>query len=58
MQIQLWPKWNNIEIPDDWGYRKLEDVIEFIRGSSYTSKEINSEGKGSFFVNLKHSRMG
>ncbi len=40
-------------VPEGWRYYKATDVFEYIRGKSYTSKEI-SEDKGTLMVNLKN----
>ena len=43
------------EIPDRWRYRPLADVFDFVRGKSYTSKEL-SDTTGVLMVNLKNIR--
>ena len=42
-------------VPDGWSYRPLSDLFSFIRGKSYTSKEL-SETNGVLMINLKNIR--
>ncbi len=51
------PGYENTEtvygIPDGWRNKKLSDVFSYIRGKSYTSKELCYKG-GNLLVNLKN----
>lgn len=40
-------------VPDGWSYRPLSDVFEYVRGKSYSSKELADNG-GTIMVNLKN----
>ena len=42
-------------IPEGWLYRPLSEVFDFVRGKSYTSKEL-SDAVGVLMVNLKNIR--
>lgn len=42
-------------VPEGWSVRPLSDVFSFVRGKSYTSKEL-SETQGTLMVNLKNIR--
>lgn len=42
-------------IPDGWHYRPLSEVFDFVRGKSYTSKEL-SDTSGVLMANLKNIR--
>lgn len=42
-------------IPEGWSNRPLSDVFDFVRGKSYTSKEL-SDTTGVLMVNLKNIR--
>lgn len=42
-------------IPKGWQYKPLSDVFEFVRGKSYTSKEL-SDTNGVLMANLKNIR--
>lgn len=41
--------------PDTWSIKELSEVFDYIRGKSYTSKEL-SDNKGTLMVNLKNIR--
>ena len=42
-------------IPEGWSYKPLSNIFDFIRGKSYTSKEL-SDTMGVLMVNLKNIR--
>jgi type I restriction enzyme S subunit len=42
-------------IPEGWRYRPLSEVFDFVRGKSYTSKEL-SDTEGVLMANLKNIR--
>ena len=42
-------------VPEGWKRKPLSDVLTFIRGKSYTSKEL-SETEGTLMINLKNIR--
>ena len=42
-------------IPEEWQYRPLSEVFDFVRGKSYTSKEL-SDTTGVLMANLKNIR--
>ena len=39
-------------VPEGWGKKKLSELFSFVRGKSYTSKELSDEG--TIMVNLKN----
>lgn len=41
--------------PDSWSIKELSEVFDYIRGKSYTSKEL-SDNSGTLMVNLKNIR--
>ena len=51
------PGYENIPVvdgvPEGWSYRPLSDVFEYVRGKSYSSKELADNG-GAIMVNLKN----
>ena len=51
-KIKSAPRYSFLTIPKDWKYEELGEIVDFVRGVSYTSPEVNSEENGSFFVNL------
>ena len=50
--LALNPKFVKIRIPKNTNSVQLEQVVELIRGTSYISSEINSDGIGDIFINL------
>ena len=42
-------------MPEGWSYKPLSDLFSFVRGKSYTSKEL-SDTSGVLMVNLKNIR--
>lgn len=42
-------------VPEGWSYKPLSDLFSFVRGKSYTSKEL-SDTSGVLMVNLKNIR--
>ena len=42
-------------LPEGWSYKPLSDLFRFVRGKSYTSKEL-SDTSGVLMVNLKNIR--
>ena len=40
-------------LPEEWEHKRIGDVFSFVRGKSYTSKEINTD-KGIYLINLKN----
>jgi len=53
------PGWEETKIvdglPEGWSYKPLSDLFSFVRGKSYTSKEL-SDTSGVLMVNLKNIR--
>ncbi|PJX22644.1 hypothetical protein CAP50_09680 [Psychrobacter sp. L7] len=53
------PNWQNTEfkkgVPSDWTFSELNEIVEIIKGKSYTSEEIHDEKveDSSYFINLK-----
>ena len=51
------PGWEDTEIvdgvPEGWNYKNFSEIFEYVRGKSYTSKEL-SDDKGVIMVNLKN----
>ncbi len=46
------------EIPKDWEIKRLDEVVRFIKGVSYSSAEINSNGEGELFITLNNFLRG
>jgi len=46
------------KIPENWKVKKLSEVISFVRGCSYASKEINDHTGDYYIVNLKSFNRG
>ena len=41
------------DLPEGWEHKRFGDIFSFVRGKSYTSKEINTDN-GVFLINLKN----
>jgi len=50
--IQSSPRYVSLKIPKDWKHIELGKIVDFERGISYSSTEVNNEENGNFFVNL------
>ena len=42
-------------VPEGWEYKNLSDIFKYVRGKSYTSKEL-SDKQGTLMINLKNIR--
>ncbi len=43
-------------VPEEWGYKPLREIMKYVRGKSYTSKELSDSPSGAVMVNLKNIR--
>lgn len=41
-------------VPEGWEYKPLREILKYVRGKSYTSKELSDIPDGSAMVNLKN----
>ena len=43
-------------VPEGWKYLPLSEILDYVRGKSYTSKELSENDEGTLMVNLKNIR--
>lgn len=43
-------------VPEGWDYKTLREIMKYVRGKSYTSKELSDSPNGAVMVNLKNIR--
>ena len=46
------------DLPKDWEYKRIDEIAEVIRGTSYSSEQINDDYGDYYLVNLKSFNRG